>query len=83
MKLTKLKIQNFRGIEELEIDVHDFLTLIGSNNSGKSSVIRAIEIFLEQLKPEPDEFRKNVAFPITIEGTFEDIQAWERNKPGV
>lgn len=83
MKLTKLKIKNFRGIEELEIDVHDFLTLIGPNNSGKSSVIRAIEIFLEQLKPEPDEFRKNVDFPIMIEGTFEDIQAWERDKPGV
>ncbi|MHC4445900.1 MAG: ATP-dependent nuclease [Planctomycetota bacterium] len=83
MKLTKLKTQNFRGIRELEIDVHDFLTLIGPNNSGKSSILRAIEIFLNQLKPEVDEFRKNSDAPIIIEGTFEDIQEWERNKPGV
>ena len=85
MKLTKLKIENFRAIGHLEIDVHTFLTLIGPNNSGKSSVLRAIEIFINQLKPEIDEFRKNtdVTTPIVIEGMFEDIQEWERDKPGV
>lgn len=83
MKLTNIKIQNFRGIEELDIDIYNLLTLIGPNNSGKSSVLRAIQIFLEQTKPELDEFKKNIDAPIVIEGTFEDIQDWERDKPGV
>jgi putative ATP-dependent endonuclease of OLD family len=46
MFLSYLKIQNFRGIEELEMDLDDVCVLIGENNVGKSSVLDALRICL-------------------------------------
>lgn len=46
MFLSYLKIQNFRGIEELEIDLDDVCILIGENNVGKSSVLDTLRLCL-------------------------------------
>jgi putative ATP-dependent endonuclease of OLD family len=46
MFLSYLKIRNFRGIEELEIDLDDVCVLIGENNVGKSSVLDALRLCL-------------------------------------
>jgi energy-coupling factor transporter ATP-binding protein EcfA2 len=84
MKLIRLTIENLRAIELMEIDMGDFTSFIGPNNTGKSSVLRALEILLNQDKPEPTEWRKDCkAEPIRIIGIFEDIQDWERDTPGV
>lgn len=84
INLSYLSVSNFRSIEKIEIDVFDFTSLIGPNNCGKSSIIRAIEIFLNQSKPSIDEWRKGFeGEEIIIEGIFEDISDWERNSPGV
>lgn len=87
MRLTYIKIQNFRSIECCEINLRDYTSLIGPNNSGKSTVLRAIEMFLNQSKPEIDDWRKDknitVTDPVVIEGLFEEIQNWERDTPGV
>ncbi len=47
MRLSKLKIENFRGIEctEVELD-RDATVLIGENNSGKTSVLEALRLGL-------------------------------------
>jgi len=42
MQLTKIAIKNFRGIEELEIDLAPCTVLIGENNTGKTSILEAI-----------------------------------------
>ena len=84
MKLTRLTIENLRAIELMEIEVGDFISFIGPNNTGKSSVLRALEILLNQEKPEPTEWRKDHEdTPIRVTGVFEDIQDWERDTPGV
>ena len=84
MKLTELRVKNFRCIDSMSINVPNFLSVIGPNNTGKSSILRAVEIFLNQDKPEISEWRKgNEGEPIEIEGTFGDIQDWERNAQGV
>ena len=84
MKLTNLKINNFRGIDEIEINVQDITTLIGQNNCGKSSILRAVQLLCNNVSPELEEFKnKNHELPIEIIGTFEDIQEWERHTPGV
>lgn len=41
MKLRKIRIQNFRGIKDLEIDIDDTTVLIGENNSGKTAILDA------------------------------------------
>lgn len=84
MKLTELRVKNFRCIDLMTIKVTNFLSVIGPNNTGKSSILRAAEILLNQDKPEISEWRKgNESEPIEIEGTFGDIQDWERNSQGV
>lgn len=84
MKLIKISIKHFRSIDAMEIDIYDFTSLIGPNNCGKSSILRAIELFIGQKKPEKEEWRNGEEdSPIEIIGVFDDIQEWERNSPGV
>lgn len=46
MKLSKLKIKNFKSIKELELNFPEsgILILVGENNAGKSNIIRAIDL---------------------------------------
>lgn len=84
MKLKSISIANLRCIEKIEVDVRNFTSLIGPNNCGKSSAIRAVEIFLNQTTPELTEWRKGYENePIVIECKFVDLQEWEKKEPGV
>jgi putative ATP-dependent endonuclease of the OLD family len=53
MKLHKLKIQGFKRLKDVTIEFGDATFLIGQNNSGKSSILKAIEILLSG-KPQLD-----------------------------
>ena len=46
MKLSRLRIQNFRGIRRTTLLFPDHVVLIGDNNSGKSTVLEAIDLVL-------------------------------------
>ena len=46
MKISKLKIQNFRGIKTANLRFPDHVVLIGDNNTGKSTVLEAIDLVL-------------------------------------
>jgi putative ATP-dependent endonuclease of the OLD family len=84
MRLTEITIKNFRGLAEIQLQIRDFTTLIGQNNSGKSTILRAIQLLCNGLTPELEEFRNKVQDgEIEIIGVFEDIKDWERNMPGV
>jgi len=48
MKLTGIKIHNFRGIIDQEIFLKSYSLLVGSNNAGKSSIIDAVRAFYEK-----------------------------------
>jgi putative ATP-dependent endonuclease of the OLD family len=84
MKLSRVEIKNFRGIVHQSLDVYAFTTLIGPNNAGKSTVLRAIEILLDQQKPALDEWNSSAANAnIEIIGQFVNISEAERNIPGI
>ena len=84
MKLKNFTIRNFRSIDEMSFELCDFTSLIGPNNCGKSSILKAIDMFLKMTKPSLDDWRKgHENEPIIFEGIFDDIQEWERDKPGV
>lgn len=84
MKISHVIIKNFRSIEELSFKPRKLTTLIGPNNAGKSSVLRALEIFLNQQTPELDEWRSgHTSEPVVIEVEFSDVKEWERNQSGV
>ena len=42
MRLSKLRIENYRGIEDVEIEFEKTTVLIGDNNAGKSSILDAL-----------------------------------------
>jgi len=47
VKLTKLQIQNFRSLKNLTVDLEGYISIIaGKNNSGKTSLLLALERFL-------------------------------------
>jgi len=50
MRLHRLKIEGFRRLKNVEILLGDATFLIGQNNSGKSSILKAIEILLSAKK---------------------------------
>ena len=53
MYLSRIDIKNFRGIKSLEMKFDPALTVImGENNAGKSSLLAALEICLNQLRSE-------------------------------
>lgn len=46
MRIKKVKVQNFRSIKNLEIELGDTTVLIGQNNSGKTAILDAVRIVL-------------------------------------
>ena len=44
MRLTKLKIENFKRVVEVEIPLADVNILVGTNGCGKSSIIQAVHL---------------------------------------
>lgn len=68
MKYTKFTIENYKGIKNLELDLavhpdHKIYTLIGLNESGKTTILEAINDFEFEVQ-EPDRHKlipKNVA----------------------
>lgn len=49
MKIFKIQIENYRLLKDFSIDLEDELSLIiGKNNTGKTSILSALEKFLNQ-----------------------------------
>lgn len=46
MEITKVRIQNFRSIKNIELDFTPTTVLIGPNNSGKTAIVDAVRIAL-------------------------------------
>lgn len=46
MKLSRIKIENYSRLVDLEIEVRDHLVLVGANDVGKSSLLRALDLAL-------------------------------------
>lgn len=60
MKISRLIINNYRNLKEIDIHLSDTVALIGENNSGKSNLLRAIT--LPFLTDELSPFGKNLSW---------------------
>ncbi len=57
MKITKIKINNFRLLKDFELDLEEELSLvIGKNNSGKTSLLSILSKFLNNPTPKSFSF---------------------------
>jgi putative ATP-dependent endonuclease of OLD family len=78
MKLRKVIIENFRSIKRCSFDIDTLLALVGENNSGKSSVLRALNAFFNFESEKPffvnERHRYSPATTVTrIEVRFCDL----------
>jgi putative ATP-dependent endonuclease of the OLD family len=70
MKIKKVKIRNFRSIKSLDVNFLPYMVFLGKNNSGKSNIMKALEVYFNA-SPEKIDFRKEdgkytQTFSITI-----------------
>src|SRR5690554_5179764 len=76
MKLKELEIRNFRGLKgdknKIDFTNSNIIFLIGQNNVGKSSYLRAYEFFVnaKQKAAREDFYNYNTEIPIEIIGVF-------------
>ena len=75
MKIEEIRIKNFRHIDDLTLRIGGMLALIGPNNTGKSSILKAIQVFCEPKSSIPTaDFNEAKGFPdIEIIITFSNL----------
>jgi putative ATP-dependent endonuclease of OLD family len=75
--LKKLKVQNYRSINSAEIDLSAINALIGANNSGKSNLMKALNLLLGGTYPSVRSFddrdfhQYNKTNPIVLQIMFD------------
>ncbi|MFT7158167.1 MAG: putative ATP-dependent endonuclease of OLD family [Parvicella sp.] len=93
MRLHRLKIQGFRRLKDIELLLGDATFLIGQNNSGKSSILKTIELLLSAKKQlETADFHSIIdeetgetkpdTTTIVIEGEFRNLPEEAKNWRG-
>ncbi len=85
MKIRRLEIKNFRGIGSASIDIEDFTTFIGPNNIGKSTILHALHLLLDNKRPTIDDWPNKTPSEDTmlIACEFRDLEEWEKKKPAI
>lgn len=73
-RLSYIKISNFRACAEVDLPLEGFTPLVGQNNTGKSTILKAIEWLLKPSALNEKDFRVNDK-PICIYGCIEGITA--------
>jgi len=70
MKITKLRIENYRSLDDFSMQgLDDLVILTGENGSGKSNVLEALELFFGTFQP---------AATITVTG-YDDFLWFDRD----
>jgi predicted ATP-dependent endonuclease of OLD family len=82
MKISKVKITNFRGYkDDTAIDLNDLTVFVGKNDVGKSTILEALDIFFNEgqgaIKMDKDDINKKAlsegSKDICIAVIFEDL----------
>ena len=74
MKLTWLRIQNFRSCRDVTINIDSMHALVGANNAGKSTILRALDFFFNASTRQLGEesfWDKNTSLKVRVEGIFD------------
>ncbi|AWV37893.1 DUF2813 domain-containing protein [Leuconostoc mesenteroides] len=74
MKLTKFELKNFRGYQNATIDFSNFSTIVGINDSGKSTIFEALDIFFDNTKFDgSDRNIKHLDQSVELIAHFKDL----------
>jgi hypothetical protein len=82
VKLKTLRIRNFRCFESIDdVDIGSMHALVGANNAGKSTVLRALDFLFNPSTKKINEesfYLKNASARIEVEGVFVDLNTAEQ-----
>jgi putative ATP-dependent endonuclease of the OLD family len=74
MKISNIKIQNFRSIQQTEFNTSDFNIFVGQNNCGKTNFFEAVEFFFNGIgrggQLEDIKYKREAEREIIVEVTF-------------
>lgn len=82
MRIQKVRIRNFRSIEDQTVELQDYTCFVGANGSGKSNILHALNVFFGEsdipgldtrFLSEEDFHAKGTSEPIEITITFEAL----------
>jgi hypothetical protein len=75
MKLAQIRIRNFRCYkDEISLDIGDMTVLVGRNDAGKSTVMEALDIFLNEGLPDKhDASKSGDSTDVSIIAVFQDL----------
>lgn len=89
LKISEIKITNFRSIHDQKFHLRPLTVLIGKNDVGKSNLLEAIKILLEGTAGSVDiEDFYDAALPLEVSAILEDIRPYvglcdEKTKPKI
>jgi len=84
MRLTTIRIQNFRTFRDMTLPVDSYTCLVGPNGAGKSTVLTALNIFFRNADgattgvtelQEEDFHNKDTSKPVVMTLTFDQLNA--------
>ncbi|MBY0113637.1 MAG: AAA family ATPase [Phycisphaerales bacterium] len=87
-RLHKLRISNFRSIGStpVEIELDDIVVLVGPNNAGKSSILRAYQVAMEHGSAEGkltiDDFPNGKVDPLCLPTIELETVVFDKTAPG-
>lgn len=83
MRLSYVRILNFKSCRKVEINVSGLHALVGSNNAGKSNILHALDfLFNPSVKKlsEDSFWNKRTDLAIRVEAVFTDFDEIEKQK---
>jgi energy-coupling factor transporter ATP-binding protein EcfA2 len=86
MKISHVTIQNYRSIENLDVDFDDYASFVGANGSGKSSVLYAVNWLINGGNLDPADVHScpadadDAAKAVSVTATFTDLNARDRER---
>jgi len=79
MKISRLRIKNYKSIRELYIEDVDYAVIfVGKNNTGKTTVLDAIRVVMGDKRITQEQFydpTRNLEITIQLEILEEDLQS--------
>lgn len=81
MNISKIIVNNYRSIKEVEIELENFSIFVGQNNHGKTNFFEAIQWFYNAKSTKEDEFfDRDSDNKVSVEIFFENIQETDITK---
>jgi putative ATP-dependent endonuclease of the OLD family len=81
VKLTCLHIHNFRSCRDVSLQIANMHALVGANNAGKSSVLRALDFLFNpstKLLDAESFWNKDISLEIRVEAIFSELTVKEK-----